>query len=177
MILGAVLANNFYIWWAAQVAAILILVILFLRWRPGFLGKRTIGEVLGSALDTREEQIQYQLEAAQRSREEAARINEESQQEIAQARQDGQDIVSRAALTSRAIQEELERRAQEEYERIVGQARVQIDYERERAEMALRRRAADIVVDAAREIVQTNLEPQIDQRIIDSSLANLTELT
>jgi F-type H+-transporting ATPase subunit b len=170
------LANNLVVWWIAEIAAIAILVYLFLRWRPGFLRGRSISQTVNQMLDARAEQVRTQLEAAQQSREEAARINEQSQQEIAQARQESEEIVSRAAQTSEAILQEMQRRAREEYERIVGQARAQIDYEREQAEVALRRRAADIVVDAAGQIVERYLEPQTDRQIIDSSLADLKEI-
>lgn len=176
LVLATYLASNLILWWIAQLIAIVILVWLFLRWRPGFLRGRSIRQTVTDMLDAREQQIQTQLEAAQRSREEAARINEQAKQEIAQARQDAEAIVSRAAHTSEAIQQEMQKRAREEYERIIGQARVQIDYEREQAELALRRRASDIVVDAAGRIVKEYLEPQTDRQIIDSSLADLKEI-
>jgi F-type H+-transporting ATPase subunit b len=174
--LATTLASNIVIWWIAQLVAIAILVALFLRWRPGFLKGRTIGETVGALLDAREAQIQEQLEAAQRSREEAARIQQQSEQEIAQAREEGKTIVERAATTSQAIQQEIEKRAREEYDRIIGQARQQIDYEREQAEVALRRRAADIVVDAAGEVVRRNLDSVTDQRLIDDTLSHLGPL-
>jgi F-type H+-transporting ATPase subunit b len=170
------LSANLPLWWLAQLIAIAILVWLFLRWRPNFLRGRSIRQTLNDVLDARQQQIQTQLEAAQRSREEAARINEQAKQEIAQARKDAEEIVTRAAHTSEAIQQEMQKRAREEYERIIGQARVQIDYEREQAELALRRRASDIVVDAAGQIVERYLEPQTDRQIIDSSLADLKEI-
>lgn len=170
------LANSYFLWWAAQVVAVAIIIFLILRWRPGFLRGRTIGETLGQALDAREDRIREQLEAAQQSREEAARIHEQSENDIAQARKEAEEIVTRATQTSLAIQKEIETRAHQEYERIVGQARVQIDYERERAELALRRRAADIVIDAAGEIVERYLEPQTDLRLIDDSLEGMREI-
>src|SRR5437763_16823020 len=104
------LANNLIIWWIAQVAAVAILVGLFLRWRPGFLGGKTIREMTGQALDSREQQIKEQLEAAQRSREEAARIREESERDLEQARHQADEIVARAGHTSEAIQQELHKR-------------------------------------------------------------------
>lgn len=170
------LANDFWIWWIAQLVAIAILVILFLRWRPGFLGKRTVREALGAALQAREDSIREQLEAAERSRQEAARIREQSAREIESARQQAQEIVARASQTSEAIQRDIETRAQQEYDRIVGQARTEIDYEREQAELALRRRAADIVIDAAGQIVRQNLDPGADHRIIGESLDELGTL-
>lgn len=170
------LAHSYIVWWAAQVVAVAILVYLFLRWRPGFTGKKTVGETLAGALDYREGQIRAQLEAAQQSRDEAAQIHEQSQRDLDRARQEADTIVSRAAQTSEAIKRDIESKARQEYERIVGQARSQIDYEREQAEMALRRRAADIVVDAARQVVRENLDAQSDRRLITDSLDNLERI-
>jgi F-type H+-transporting ATPase subunit b len=170
------LANNFLVWWIAQVAAVAILVILFLRWRPGFLGKRTIGETVSGMLDARQAQIQQQLDAAQQSREEAARIQEQSGRDIDRARQEAQEIVARASTTSQAIQTEMEQRAHQEYDRIVSQAKSAIDYEREQAEQALRRRASDIVVDAARQVVEETLDAQADRRIVDDALGDMKGL-
>jgi F-type H+-transporting ATPase subunit b len=173
---GAILAHNWPIWWVAQVIAVSILIFLFLRWKPGFLHGRTIGQTVGATLDAREEQIRAQLSAAEESRREAARIREQAAADIEKARQESEQIVSRAQHTSEAIQKEIISRAEEERQRIVGQAKSEIDYERRQAEQALRRRAADIVIDAASQVVQNHLAPAADRRIIDESLANLKEL-
>ena len=170
------LADNLLWWWIAQVIAVAILVILFLRWRPGFLSRRTIGETLGGILDARAEVIRTQLEAAERSREEAERLHAEAQKDVERARVEAREIIERATHTSEAIGADLERRAREEYERIVGQARLQIDFERERAISALRRRAGDVIIDAAREVVERTLEPDTDRRVIEDSLSDLKEL-
>jgi F-type H+-transporting ATPase subunit b len=173
---GAILAHNWPIWWVAQVVAVGILVYLILRWKPGFLKGRTIGTTLGATLDAREEQIRAQLSAAEESRREAALIREQAVTDIENARHTAEQIVSRAQHTSEAIQQEIVARAEEERLRIVGQAKSEIDYERRQAEQALRRRAADIVVDAASQVVGNHMSPSTDRRIIDESLVNLKEL-
>lgn len=170
------LAENFIAWWLAQVLGIAILVTVFLRWRPGFLGRRTIGQTLNQVLDARSAAIQEQLEAADRSREEAERLHAAAQQDVERAKVEAGEIVERASHTSESIGAELEKRAREEYERIVAQARSQIEYERERAIAALRRNAADVVVDAAREVVERTLEPEGDRRVIETSLDDLKEI-
>jgi ATP synthase F0 subunit b len=170
------LEGSYLLWWLAQVAAVGILVFLGLRWRPGFLRGNTIGQTMKNALQARADQIQFQLEAAERSRQEAAKIQEEARREIEQARTQAAEIVERAQQTSVAIQRDIETRAQEEADRVVKQAGEEIEYERRQAELALRRRAADIVVDAAGQIVRQNLTPEADRRIIGSSLADLREV-
>lgn len=172
----AYLEGSYFLWWLAQVVAVAILVFLFLRWRPGFLKGNTIGQTVKNVLQARADQIQYQLEAAERSRQEAAKIQEEARREIEQARAQAAEIVERAQQTSAAIQRDIETRAKEEADRVVKQAGEEIEYERRQAELALRRRAADIVVDAAGQIVKQNLTPDADRHIIGSSLADLREV-
>jgi F-type H+-transporting ATPase subunit b len=176
IIASTLLANSYFVWWAAQIVSIAIIVYLILRWRPKFLRGQTIGQTLNAILVNREDQIRQQLAAAEESRREAARIREEAAHEVEEARGQAEDIVTRARHTSEAIQQEIVSRAGEEARRILGQAQAEIEYETRQAEMALRRRAADIVIDAAEQIVERHLEPTTDRRLIDRSLANLRDL-
>ena len=174
MVLAAsTLSGNYLVWWVAQIVALGLILFLALRWRPGFLKGQTIGQMLGAALDARASQIQEQLEAAERSRQEPARIREQSAQDVARAKEEAEGIVARATETSKAIQRDIEARAREEYDRIVGQAKSEIESERRQAELALRRRAADIVVDAAQQIVEHNFDPEADRLLIQESVSQL----
>jgi F-type H+-transporting ATPase subunit b len=170
---GTVLANNYPFWWLAQIVAIGILIFLFLRWRPNFLSGKTIGETLGRVLDARRAQIEDQLAAAERSRQEAERVHAQTQQDIEQARQEAEKIVTGATHTSEAIRTEITQRASSEAERILAQAKAEIDQERNQALQALQRRAADIVVDAAGQVVARHMDAHADEQLINTSLRNM----
>jgi len=170
------LAHDYLLWFGAQLVSIAILVFFIVRWRPGFLNGKTIGRTLTSALDTRAAAIEEQLGAAQRSRDEAARIREGAAQDIADARVQAEDIVNRAAQTSQAIQREMETRAREEYTRVVGQARGEIDYERRQAVLALRRRASDIVIDPAHEVIARTMDGATGEQLIRRSLSQIRDV-
>lgn len=170
------LAHNFVVWWAAQLVSIAILLYFVLRWRPGFLGGKTIGETLTDALDARAAAIEEQLQAAQRSREEAERIRAESAREVEAARQQASEIVSRASQTSEAILREMEVRAAAEKDRIIRQARDEIDYERRQAELALRRRASEVAIDAAEQVIARTMDEQTDEQLIRRSLTQIRDI-
>jgi F-type H+-transporting ATPase subunit b len=173
IVAATLLSNNYLVWWVAQLIALAIIVVLALRWKPGFLAGKTIGQTVTGTLDTRANGIKEQLELAERNRQEAERIRAQSQRDVEGARTEAEDIVTRAKATSEAIQRDIEARAQEEYDRIVGQAKTEIEYERRQAELALRRRAADIVIDGAEQIVERNLSAESDQRLIFDSVEQL----
>jgi F-type H+-transporting ATPase subunit b len=176
LMVGAILADQYFVWWAAQVIAVAILVFLVLRWRPKFLRGRSIGETLDGALEAREEQIHAQLAAAEESRKEAARIREEAARDVEEARGQADQIVERARHTSESIQREITERATDEARRIVEQAQAEIEYETRQAELALQRRAADIVIDAAEQVVERHLDPSTDRRLIEQSLSSMRDL-
>jgi F-type H+-transporting ATPase subunit b len=175
MFIASVLASSYPVWWLAQLIAIAILVFLFLRWRPGFLSGKTIGETLGALLQTRKEQIEEQLAAAERSRQEAERLREQTQADLIKAREEADRIVSGAEQTSEAIRNEIVQRASEEAARVSSQASAEIEQEKSRAILALQRRAADIVVDAAGQVISRNLDQDTDRSLIDRSLREMRE--
>jgi F-type H+-transporting ATPase subunit b len=170
VIAASVLANDYVFWWIAQLIAVAILVFLFLRWRPGFLGGQTIGQTLGAALDARKAQIDDQLAVAERNRQEAERLHEQVRKDVEQAHVEAEQIVAGSSKTADAIRQEIEQRASEERQRILAQGRADIQQEESQAMQALQRRAADIVIDAAGEIVSRHMDERSDRQLIDSSL-------
>jgi F-type H+-transporting ATPase subunit b len=173
VVAAAVLANNYWVWWIAQLIAVAILVALFLRWKPGFLGGRTIGQTVGAALDARKAQIEEQLAVAERNREEAERLREQVRLDVEHAREEAERISSSSTTTAEAIRREIEQRAVDERQRILAQGRADIQQEEAQALQALQRRAADIVIDAAGEIVSRHMDENSDQRLIHGSLQKL----
>jgi F-type H+-transporting ATPase subunit b len=174
MILAAsTLSSSYIVWWIAQLVAVAILVILFLRWRPGFTGGRTVGELLGSSLDARRDSIDEQLRIAERNREEAERLRAQVREDVENAHHEAERIVGGSTHTADAIRQEIEQRAVEERERILSQGRAEIQQEEAQAMQALQRRAADIVIDAAGQIVSGHMDESSDQRLISSSLRDM----
>jgi F-type H+-transporting ATPase subunit b len=173
VIAAGTLSGSYVLWWVAQLISVAILVFLFLRWRPAFMGGRTIGEVLGAALDARRDSIDEQLRVAERNREEAERLRAQVRQDVENAHHEAENIVSGSSRTADAIRKEIEQRAVEERDRILSQGRAEIQQEEAQAMQALQRRAADIVVDAAGQIVSRHLDESSDQRLISSSLRDI----
>jgi F-type H+-transporting ATPase subunit b len=173
VIAASTLSSSYLWWWGAQLVSVAFLIYLFLRWRPGFLGGRTIGETLGAALDARKAQIDEQLKVAERNREEAERLRAQVLQDVETAREEAQKIVAGSSRTAEAIRQEIEQRAAEERQRILAQGRADIRQEEAQAMQALQRRAADIVIDAAGQIVSSHMDEASDQQLISSSLHSM----
>src|SRR6058998_488231 len=143
--------NTGLIFWTLVVFGILLALLWKLGW-PALL----------KAVEERERRIQQQLEEAERARAEAARLLEEHKRTIAAARTVAEK--ERATLLAQA---------REQYEQLLDRARKEIEGEKEKAILELRREAVDLSIAAASKLIEANLDSQANRRLVTEYLASL----
>src|SRR6266571_1327288 len=143
--------NTGLIFWTLVVFGILLALLWKLGW-PALL----------KAVEERERRIQQQLEEAERARAEAARLLEEHKRLVAAARAVAEK--ERAALLAQA---------REQYEQLLDRARKEIEGEKEKAILELRREAVDLSIAAASKLIEANLDSEANRRLVTEYLASL----
>jgi F-type H+-transporting ATPase subunit b len=138
----------------------------------GLLAKFAWGPLL-QALEGRQEAIRRALDDAQQAKSELERLQRESAQIIAQARQDADAIITRSRADAEALRQELRGKARAEADGIVKNAERQIQAETARALQQIRHEAVDLSVAIASKIIQRNLTREDNERLIDDTLRNL----
>ena len=156
-------ATNELIW--GTIAFVLLLVVL---WRVGVFGK--ISEVLAE----RAKRIEGQIEDAERTRAEAERTLEEYRKKLAAARDEANRIVADAREAGEQLRKDLQRKAQEEADRIVEAARAEILAERDRASRELRREVGSLAVEVAGRVVGYELDEDRHRELVDSYIEELS---
>lgn len=121
-------------------------------------------------LDQRAERIKDSLEAADRARDEAASSAAAVEQEIVNARQEGQKLIAQAQEAARRAAEQIEQRSRQQSEEIIARAEVEIAQQRDSAIEDLRREFAGLAVLAAERVVERELDATRHQELIDSVL-------
>lgn len=129
--------------------------------------------VLGM-LDQRAQRVREGLQAADRSKEQAAEAEQEVAQQLDEARRQGQSLIAQAQEASSRIQEESRSAARREAEALLERARSEIQLERDQAIAELRKEFADITVTAAEKVIGQSLDRQGHQRLIEGVLAEST---
>jgi F-type H+-transporting ATPase subunit b len=122
-------------------------------------------------LDQRAEKIKASLEAADRARVEAASSAEKVEQELANARQEGQRFIAEAREAAGRLREQEEARARQQAEEMLEKARADIRQERDSAVEEVRREFAGLAILAAEKVVERELDPARHQELIDRVLA------
>ena len=121
-------------------------------------------------LDQRAERIRESLAAADRAREEAATSQAAIQEQLNEARREGQRLLDQAREASDRYREEEMARARQEAKAFVARARSDIQRERDAAIEEVRSNFGDLAITAAEQVIRHSLDRQVHQELIDQVL-------
>jgi F-type H+-transporting ATPase subunit b len=113
----------------------------------------------------RQERIRRSLEEAAQSRAEAARMKQEYESRLAQARSEAQDIIEKAMVQGERAQAEILDAARKEAQAILERARIEAARERQAAFEALRDDIVDLVISTASAVVGRRIGSSDDEAL------------
>lgn len=121
-------------------------------------------------LDERSARIQESLEAADRVKEQAAASQAQMQDEMQQAREEGQQMIAQAREMAARFRDEEMEKARQEIAAERKRAESDIQRERDAAIEDLRREFAGLAISAAERVVERSLDESAHKDIIDKVL-------
>ena len=124
-----------------------------------------------NALDSRVDSIRESLAAADRAREEAATSRSAIEEELNEARREGQRLLDQAREAAERFREEEMERARQSAEEFSERARADIARERDAAVNEVRAAFGDLAISAAERIIRRSVDRQAHQELIDQVLA------
>ncbi len=121
-------------------------------------------------LDERTERIRESLEAADRARQDAASSQEAIQQQITEARREGQRIMDQSREAAERFRTEEMDKARQEAEAFVERARTDIQRERDNAIQEVRTSFGDLAITAAERVIRSSLDRRAHEELINQVL-------
>ena len=122
------------------------------------------------ALDARSERIRESLEAADRAREDAATSRTAIEEQVNEARRQGQQMLDQAREAADRYREEEMARAREDALSFVLRARDDIQRERDAAVAEVRANFGDLAITAAERVIRRSLDRQAHQELVTQVL-------
>jgi F-type H+-transporting ATPase subunit b len=135
-----------------------------------FLLRKLAYPRIQSALEKRARAVAESIDAAERTRQEADRILQEYRERLREAREQADEIVSRARKAADKTQDEARIHAKETREEMLEDARRDIEQETRRAIGQIRREVADLTVIATEKVARKTLNDDDHRRLIDEAL-------
>lgn len=135
----------------------------------GILAKWVWPALLRS-VEERERKIARQLDEAEKMNAEAKAALEEHKQLLAGAKGEARALIGEAKSVAAKERELLLEKARAEQQQMLDRAKREIDAERERAVMQLRREAVDLSLAAAAKLIEKRLDAADDRKIVEQYL-------
>ena len=117
-------------------------------------------------MDQRAEKIRESLEAADRAREDAGRSQENMQQQLNEARIEGERLIEQAREIAERYRNEERDRAKQEAEAFIARAREDIQRERDAAIQEVRSHYAELAIAAAERVIERSLDRAAHSELI-----------
>lgn len=140
-----------------------------------YLLKRFLFKPALAYLDRRRELIASRMEAARQSEEQAEQLAAQREQELSEAREQARRTLEDARLRAEEIVNDSKGTAKQEGERILAEARRQIEQERKQMMEELRRSYAEIAVLGASRVLNREVKLQDHERLLNELLSEVDE--
>ncbi len=152
--------------WTLFTFALLLLLLKKVAWKP----------ILAS-LDARDKAVQNSLDQAARIQAENARLAEEQQRMLIEAKNQANQVLQTARESAEALKKTFETAAHEEKKRILASAAQEIEASKQAAIAELRRTTADLSIGIAEKLVRQNLDDTKNRTLVDQLIQEVSHRT
>jgi F-type H+-transporting ATPase subunit b len=125
---------------------------------------------IGRKLEERANSIRDAIEAAEKRNADSERLLAEYRQRLTEAREQADDIVTRARKAAEAAEAQATADGRAKREELVSAARKDIETETRRSLERIRKEVADLTVLATEKVTRKTLTPEDHQRLIEEAL-------
>ena len=149
----------------AEVIAFIVMIAILARW---------VYPRVMTAAEARQRQVAEQLSAAERSREEAEQRLRDAEASLRDARAQSTQIIEGANRLGEQLRADARGKAEEDAQRIVENARRDIEAERQKALDSVRGQVADLVVAATEKVVGESLDNGRQRQLVERAITEVT---
>ncbi|ASF40886.1 F0F1 ATP synthase subunit B [Halobacillus halophilus] len=143
----------------------MIIQLVFFLILLALLGKFAWGPLM-NMMKEREDYVANEINTAEKSREEAQRMQREASEELKKTRQDAQKIIEDARKTAGQQERDIIESARAESERMKESARQEIEQEKEKAVQVLKDQVASMSVMIASKVIEKELSEKDQEKLI-----------
>ncbi len=155
--------NPGLIFWTVVTFVVLLFVLKKVAWKP-----------ILAALDQREAAIKESLEKAEKAREEAQKVLDQNQANIAQAEEESKKIIDQSRAYAEKLKDQMIRESKEQAKKIVDDASAEIERKQEAAFNELKNQVAEIAISAAEKILRESLNKESNKKIVDKYISDIS---
>ena len=148
--------------WTLAIFVVLLVVLSKFAFKP-----------IIAAVEAREKALEDAIEGAKRDRESAAKLLAEQQAAIEGARAEAQRYIADGRAAGDKLRTDMLEQTRLQQQELLERARRDIEGEKTRAILELRREAVDLAIAGASKVIEQNLDEAGNRRLVESFLAGI----
>ncbi len=156
--------NPGVVFWTFVTFIVLLLILKKFAWKP-----------ILTALDQRETAIKESLEKAEIAKQEAQKVLDQNQVNLAKAEEESKNIINQSRVYADKLKDQIVQEGKEQAKKIIDEAAAEIDRKKEAAFNELKSQIAEIAVNAAEKILRDNLDKEAQKKIVNKYIGEITK--
>ncbi len=156
--------NPGVVFWTFVTFVVLLFILKKFAWKP-----------ILTALDQRETAIRESLEKAERAKEEAKKILDQNQANLVKVEEESKQIINQSRVYADKLKDQIIQDGRDQARKLIDEASAEIDRKKDAAFDELKNQIAEIAVTAAEKILRENLDKEIQKRIINKYIGEITK--
>lgn len=156
--------NPGLIFWTAITFIILLVILKKVAWKP-----------ILAALDQREAAIRESLEKAERAQQEAQKVLDENQANLAKAEEESRKIIDQSRGYAEKLKEQIISESKQQAQKIIDDASAEIERKKDSAFNELKTQIAEISIQAAEKILKQNVNQETNKNIVNKYISEITK--
>jgi F-type H+-transporting ATPase subunit b len=148
--------------WTVVTFILLLFILKKIAWKP-----------ILEALDKREKEIKNSLEQAENAKEEARKILEENQANLAKAEEESKKIIEQSRTYSESLKEQMLKESKEQARKLIDDAGDEIQRKKDAAFEELKEQIAELAVNAAERIMKENIDAGKNKELVNKYLSEI----
>ncbi len=154
--------NPGVIFWTVVTFLILLLILKKFAWKP-----------ILTALEQRETAIRESLEKAERAKEDAQKVLDANQANLAKAEEESKQIINQSRAYAEKLKEQIIQESKENAKKMIDEAAAEIDRKKDAAFDELKNQVAEIAVKAAEKILRETLDNETRKKLVDKYIGEI----
>jgi len=150
------------VFWTIVTFIFLLIILKKFAWKP-----------ILTALDQRETAIKESLEKADRAREDAQKVLDQNQANLAKAEEESKQIINQSRAYAEKLKEQMIQESKEQAKKIVEEAASEIQRNKDAAFDELKAQIVEIVIQAAEKVIKENLDQEAQKKIVNKYIGEI----
>lgn len=150
------------VFWTIVTFVLLLLVLKKFTWKPILM-----------ALDQRESAIRESLEKAEKAKEDAQKVLDANQANLAKAEEESKQIINQSRAYAEKLKEQILQESRDQAKKLIEEAASEIERQKDAAFDELKNQIAEIAVNAAEKILRENLDMETQKKLVDKYIGEI----